>query len=86
MKQDTIASALSLRQLPVSSISPPQVLCLSSSSVEVSAFSLDGGLNSAIPGDSDSASPNSNDAVEYWSEEYQRSYLYDPVTGVSTWL
>ncbi|KAK1944338.1 hypothetical protein P3T76_004250 [Phytophthora citrophthora] len=56
-----------------------QVFGLDSYTSEVSAFALD-------------ETPNNNEVltadspVQYWSDEYQRAYLYDPVTGVSTWL
>ncbi|RLN90844.1 hypothetical protein BBJ28_00023840, partial [Nothophytophthora sp. Chile5] len=35
----------------------------------------------------DTAEPEATEApVEYWSEEYQRAYLFDPRTGESTWI
>ncbi|KAE9274032.1 hypothetical protein PF001_g27241 [Phytophthora fragariae] len=79
--------ALSLK----SSINSSQVLSLDSYSTEASAFSLDGGSNQTIDGGWQeevqwSTSPHNDGPVQYWSEEYQRAYLYDPVTGISTWL
>ncbi|KAL4156986.1 hypothetical protein PRNP1_006012 [Phytophthora ramorum] len=85
-KQQT---ALSTRRVSTrSSVDSPQSLILHSDTTEASAFSLDESVYSSNTNDggwqpqsAESASP-----VQYWSEEYQRAYLYDPVTGESTWL
>lgn len=88
-KQEAKAATLATRQLSLqTSLSSPQVLSLDSNMTEASAFSLDGatidgGWQEQSP---DATTPQNGSPVQYWSEEYQRAYLYDPVTGVSTWL
>ncbi|KAG1701005.1 hypothetical protein DVH05_011250 [Phytophthora capsici] len=81
-KQEAQAATLAARQsISINSMesSQTQGLSLDSYTSEASAFSLD-------------ENPNNNEIlttdnpVQYWSDEYQRAYLYDPVTGVSTWL
>ncbi|KAG7377114.1 hypothetical protein PHYPSEUDO_012150 [Phytophthora pseudosyringae] len=83
------AAATGPRVSVQSSIGSTQVLSLDSCTTEASTFSLD----EEIPCDSggqgsftEAASPQTGSPVQYWSEEYQQAYLYDPATGDSTWL
>ncbi|KAF1792847.1 IQ motif, EF-hand binding site [Phytophthora cactorum] len=74
-----------------SSTGTSRVLSLDSYSTEASAFSLDETPNntsdSRWPASfTDATSPQTESPIQYWSEEYQRAYLFDSVTGISTWL
>ncbi|KAL3662096.1 hypothetical protein V7S43_012900 [Phytophthora oleae] len=82
-KQKSQSATLAARQqISINSLESPQVLSLDSYTSDVSAFSLDKNPNNT----SENGVLTTESPVQYWSEEYQRAYLYDPVTGVSTWL
>jgi hypothetical protein len=70
------------RRVSLKTSNAPQVLSLDSYTTEASAFSLEESSYDA----SDSGWNVLEGPVQYWSEEYQRAYLYDPATRVSTWL
>ncbi|ETM32896.1 hypothetical protein L914_19803 [Phytophthora nicotianae] len=87
-KQETKTASLAIRRASIAtSNEPSQALGLDSYSTELSAFTLDETPNETTDsGWADTQSPQIDSPVQYWSEEYQRAYLYDPVTGISTWL
>ncbi|GMF14867.1 unnamed protein product [Phytophthora lilii] len=89
-KQEAKAVAVKTRRASVKPVNNSAQMSLDSTA-EASAFSLDNTSYYTSDSDwqglsTDSVSPQTGSPVQYWSDEYQRAYLYDPVTGVSTWL